>query len=69
MKVAILLAVLVLHCSLWPALAVVDRLSCLTAPEICFPTSDQTCVPCIGRWIPNHWPIRATPKEAILIIT
>ena len=30
------------------------------------PTRDQTCVPCIGRWILNHWTIREVPQSFIL---
>ena len=38
---------------------VVDhKLSCSPACGI-FLSLDPTCVPCIGRWIPNHW----TPRE------
>ena len=25
-------------------------------------TKDRTCVPCIGRWILNHWPTRKVAK-------
>ena len=39
------------------------RLSC---PATCgisvpHPTRNQTCVPCIGRWILNHWTTREVP--------
>ena len=29
--------------------------------DLSSPTRDQTCVPCIGRWILNHWTTRKAP--------
>ena len=29
-------------------------------------TRDQTCVPCIGKWIFNHWTTREVPYPALL---
>ena len=34
----------------------------LVAPWLSFLTRDQTCVPCIGSQILNHWTIRETPE-------
>ena len=28
-------------------------------------TRDRTCVPCVGRWIPNHWTTREVPILSI----
>ena len=36
-------------------------LSGLVVPR--HPIRDQTCVPCITRWIPNHWTTRGTPHQ------
>ena len=30
-------------------------------------TRDWTCVPCIARWIPNHWTTRQVPTLASLV--
>ena len=33
-----------------------------------FPGRDQACIPCIGRWIPNHWTTREVlPTDLKLI--
>ena len=58
-----------LHCvtgdlSPWRAGSeVACRLSCSAAGGICFPTRDRTCVPCIGRWIFNHWIVTEVPRQ------
>ena len=30
------------------------------------PNRDQTCVPCIGRWILNHWTTREVPFDFLI---
>ena len=39
----------------------------LAAPTVCgfFPDWDLTCVPCIGKWILNHWTTKGNPTESI----
>ena len=37
------------------SLVVVHRLSCPEAGGIVVPDQDRNHVPCIGRWILNHW--------------
>ena len=48
-----------LHCSMWNSVVLVPRLS---YPAVCGTlvplTRDQTCIPCIERWILNHWTTR-----------
>ena len=34
--------------------------------ELSSPTRDQTCIPCVGRQIPNHWTTREVPEIIIL---
>ena len=50
------------------SVVVVHGLSCLAVCEVSFLVSfqarDQTCVPCIGRWILNHWTIREVQIKA-----
>ena len=29
--------------------------------DLSSPTRDRTCIPCIGRWIPDHWTTREFP--------
>ena len=29
-------------------------------------TRDQTCVPCVGRWILNHWTTKEVPELALM---
>ena len=35
--------------------------------DLSFLTRDQTCVPCIARWILNHWTIREVPPPAFYV--
>ncbi|XP_042098575.1 endophilin-A3 isoform X7 [Ovis aries] len=51
----------------WTSAGVLCRLSYLAACEI-FRTRDGTCVPCIGRWILNHWTNREVPLISFLIV-
>ena len=50
------------------SVVVVHGLSCLAVCEVSFLVSfqarDQTCVPCVGRWILNHWTIREVQIKA-----
>ena len=49
------------------SLIVVCWLGCSEAFEILTPpTRDWTHVPCIGRWILNHWTIREVPSCSLL---
>ena len=34
--------------------------------DLSSPTRDQTCVPCIGRWILNHWTTREAQDALVL---
>ena len=36
--------------------------------DLSSPTKDQTHVPCIGRWILNHWTIREIPPSNTLTL-
>ena len=48
--------------SLWHLGARACRLSCPVAQwDLSSPARDQTCVPCIGRHILNHWTTREVP--------
>ena len=51
------------------SVVVVHGLSCLAVCEVSFLVSfqarDQTCVPCVGRWILNHWTIRKSKLKLI----
>ena len=33
--------------------------------DLSSPTRDQTCIPCIARWILNHWTTREVPYTTI----
>ena len=67
----IILTVLGLRCSLWAlccgAWACLFS-SCVQAElphgmwDLSSPTGDPTGVPCIGRWILNHWTAREVPR-------
>ena len=35
--------------------------------DLSSPTRDQICIPCIGRWILNHWPTGEVPEILTLI--
>ena len=35
--------------------------------DLSSPTRDQTCVPCIGRWILNYWTTKEVPLIVVLI--
>ena len=47
---------------------VVWGLSCSEAGGILVPTKDQTFIPCIARWILNHWTAREVPNFFFLIL-
>ena len=34
--------------------------------DLSSPTRDQTCIPCIGRWILNHWTTREVPRLLVM---
>ena len=29
--------------------------------DLSFQARDQTCIPCVGKWILNHWTTRKVP--------
>ena len=48
-------------CGEWVS-SVVPGLGCPVALwHLSSPTRDQTCIPCVGRWILNHWTTREVP--------
>ena len=51
----------------WALIVVVHQLSCPSACGIS-QIRDQSCVPCIGRWIYNLWPTRNVYKTLLWII-
>ena len=50
---------------MWASVFVAPGLSCSKACKI-FPDRDQTCVPCIGRQILNHWTTREVLDHLLL---
>ena len=45
----------------------------LSYPIVCgdvsSPTRDRTCVPCIGRWVLNHWTTREEPENVFFFFS
>ena len=61
------LAVLGLHCGMWTSLVAACGPSCpLACENLSSLTRDATSVPCLGRWILNHWIMRKVPLTFIL---
>ena len=36
--------------------------------DLTFPTRDQTCIPCIARWMLNHWMTREDPEYLLNMV-
>jgi len=49
----------------WASVVVAHGLSCLAAFGV-FPNQESIHIPCIGRWLPNHWTTREAPCLELL---
>ena len=59
-------------CGMQTSLAAMHGLSCCETCglwHLSSLTRDQTCIPCIGRWILNHWTTREVPAVTLFLKT